>query len=243
MIGNYPFDSYAAAIVADPVLYYALETQTVSTFPFGADSEDFVAHELAHQWFGNSASVKRWEDLWIAEGTATYFEVLWLNRDDPAAFDAEMLAHLRRYRCEQCRSGRSRCAGADVHRSHLPPRRIGALRAAAEGRRPKVLCILRAFHAFYRGRNATSQDFINVAVFVSDDGSVRELLQAWLYEEPVPPLPGQAAPQAKRGPVRTDRCRRHALRGGAPSRHRLRFVRRSPSRLPAWLGFSDHADM
>ena len=64
----------------------------MSTFPLGTADEAIVAHELAHQWFGNSTSIAKWEDLWIAEGAATYFEVLWPNRDDPAAFDAEMLA-------------------------------------------------------------------------------------------------------------------------------------------------------
>lgn len=94
LIGPYPFASYGTVVVQDPILCYALETQAMSTFPDedNVPDEAFVAHELAHQWFGNSVSVAKWEDLWIAEGSATYFEVLWPNRNDPAQFDKAMMS-------------------------------------------------------------------------------------------------------------------------------------------------------
>jgi hypothetical protein len=37
-------------------------------------------HELAHQWFGDSVSLKNWQDLWLKEGAATYAEWLWTYR-------------------------------------------------------------------------------------------------------------------------------------------------------------------
>jgi aminopeptidase N len=56
----------------------AMEHQTMtSTTDF---LESTLAHELAHQWFGNTVTCARWPDLWLNEGFATYAEALWQER-------------------------------------------------------------------------------------------------------------------------------------------------------------------
>ena len=44
------------------------------------DLERLVAHEIAHQWFGDSVSQRDWYDLWLSEGFATYFAALFAER-------------------------------------------------------------------------------------------------------------------------------------------------------------------
>ncbi|GAA1058129.1 peptidase [Agromyces luteolus] len=73
--GPYPFVAYGSIVDNDSV-GYALETQTRPVYSTQA-SEGTVAHEAAHQWFGNAVSPERWQDIWLNEGWATYATWMW----------------------------------------------------------------------------------------------------------------------------------------------------------------------
>lgn len=84
LFGPYPFDQYRAVVV-DDVLEIPLEAQGLSSFGRnfaapGWDHERLVAHELAHQWFGNAVTAQTLADIWLHEGFACYSEWLWSQR-------------------------------------------------------------------------------------------------------------------------------------------------------------------
>ena len=64
---------------------YALETQTRPIYAGTPDDDVTVAHELAHQWFGDSVTLDAWQDIWLNEGFATYAEWLWTEHDGARA--------------------------------------------------------------------------------------------------------------------------------------------------------------
>ena len=98
--GPYPFRSYGVVVTEDE-LEIPLESQGLSTFGSNHLSEDWecerlVAHELAHQWYGNSLTVGRWQDIWLHEGFACYAEWIWSEaRGDESAHDRAIRHHER----------------------------------------------------------------------------------------------------------------------------------------------------
>jgi len=78
--GRYPFDS-TGGILADVNVGYALETQSRPVYDQTTSDVDgdLLAHELGHQWFGDSLTPTRWADIWLNEGFATYSE--WLYQE------------------------------------------------------------------------------------------------------------------------------------------------------------------
>ncbi|RAE94393.1 M1 family peptidase, partial [Burkholderia multivorans] len=80
LFGPYPFDRYDV-VVTNEELEIPLESQPLSVLGpnhLGPEweSERLIAHELAHQWFGNSLTPRQWSDIWLNEGFACYAE--WL---------------------------------------------------------------------------------------------------------------------------------------------------------------------
>ncbi|HEX2709104.1 MAG TPA: M1 family metallopeptidase [Solirubrobacterales bacterium] len=79
IFGPYPFDAAGSVVDFAPKLGYALETQTRPIYAFPPDLTTLV-HETAHQWFGDSAGLERWPNIWLNEGFATWTEWYYAER-------------------------------------------------------------------------------------------------------------------------------------------------------------------
>ena len=88
-IGAYPYEKLANVQASG----YSGGMENATVIFYGekvvASGQPPVAHEIAHQWFGNSVTERDWDDVWLSEGFATYFALLFREEyDGHAAFVA-----------------------------------------------------------------------------------------------------------------------------------------------------------
>src|SRR6266542_1508770 len=73
----------SSAIVFTSTLFDPYPNAKLSrTFGIRVGIVDVIAHEIAHQWFGDSVTESTWSDLWLSEGFATYFAALFIQRNE-----------------------------------------------------------------------------------------------------------------------------------------------------------------
>lgn len=192
LIAPYPYDEYGVVLLTIP-LNWALETQTLSTFGSNGSSELVVAHELIHQWFGNSVTPARWEDIWLNEGFATYLSYLWLEESSGSArFEQLMRDNYAFLSSTNAQPPGSVEVGALFSRT-VYVRGAWVLHALRlEVGDEQFREILQTYYRRFADDNVTTGDFITVANEIAQR-DVSGVIEAWLYGPDLPPLPESMA--------------------------------------------------
>jgi len=135
----------------------------------GVPGRQLVAHEMAHQWFGDSATERDWDDVWLSEGFATYFALLYQEHADGR--DA-FLTDLRRSAQSAITYALAHPTSTIVHDNLADVSKVIANNAQVYQGGAQVLHMLRGvlgddrfwsgirlYYSRYRNGNASSDDF------------------------------------------------------------------------------------
>lgn len=193
LFGPYPFARYSVVVTAD-VLEIPLEAQGMAVFGSNhADgrggSERLIAHELAHQWFGNSVGLARWRHIWLNEGFACYAEWLWSEESGGASADALARRHHGLLRLQPQDLVLADPGPVDMFDDRVYKRgalTLHALRLTLGDDR--FFGLVRTWTARHASAVVTDEDFRELCAEVAG-ADVDGLLDAWLLDEALPPLP------------------------------------------------------
>ena len=202
LFGPYPFETYGVIAVQGQLPgFAALETQTRSLFFDVPLDEDILAHELSHQWFGDSVSLETWQDIWLKEGVATYAELLWLERSQGRAAVNGLVASYYEQMVRGARAGfytpPGRPSPDDLY--GFPVYQGGAVVLHALRSRIGDAAFFQTLQTYterFAYANAGTADLVAVAEEVSGE-ELSDFMDAWLYDDQPPDLPEQFAPEER----------------------------------------------
>ncbi|MDM4720733.1 M1 family metallopeptidase [Micromonospora sp. WMMA1363] len=193
VFGPYPVEAYGGVVVSDDRIRYALETQSRPVYSAGffrrGENTGVVAHELAHQWFGNSVALKRWQDIWLNEGLSSYAEWLWAEHDGGRTAQAEFDARYagspdRVWRTPPGEPGVRNLFSESVYKRGAMT--VHALRMTVGDQ--AFFEILKSWAAQKRDDNATTAEFVALAERVART-ELTSLFDAWLMGTTRPTRP------------------------------------------------------
>jgi aminopeptidase N len=193
--GPYPFDAEGGIVQSDREIPFALENQTRPVyssefFPEQGQNLGVIAHELAHQWYGDSVSVANWSDVWLNEGFATYAEWLWAQHTGGPT----PLESFNRMYATAGKGGLPLSAPAIRTQANLFDNAVYDRGAATlEALRITIgdkafFQIIRQWAAQRQYGNGSTAEFIALANQVSGK-SLDSFFHAWLYTAAKPPAP------------------------------------------------------
>ena len=217
-LANVQSNSAAGGMEAASAIFYA--TGSVS----GKRSvrwRNVVIHEIAHQWFGNAITESDWNDVWLSEGFATYFTLLF---QEHAYGRDEFAAGLRASRASIVELDRTKLPNYRVVHENLVNMADVTTRLTYEKGAWTLHMLrqrmgdaafwagVRAYHARYRERTATTADF-RAEMERASGLDLRAFFEQWLYRGGIPRFEGTWTWNAKTQQVEVEVKQ---VQGGAP---------------------------
>ncbi|MFB7161184.1 M1 family metallopeptidase [Streptomyces sp. NPDC056242] len=194
---RFPFDTYGMQIVRDGYSD-ALENQTLSLFGPGwfknastsTTYTNVMVHEMTHQWFGDSVTPTTWQSAWLNEGPAVYYAALWADQQGTASMEDKMRTAYGKLDAVRKTDGPpglpTELGGFNIYDGAA----VVLYALNQQVGQDDYDAIMKSWLTKHRHANADSQDFIDNAVRVTHDPSLRPFLEDWLFSKDNPPMPG-----------------------------------------------------
>ena len=98
IFGEHPFEKDGFATLNPLFQWGGMENQSLTSLCQGCWFSSLIAHEFAHQWFGDMVTCATWADLWLNESFATFSEALWIGEvSGQAAYKSQLNSNANYY--------------------------------------------------------------------------------------------------------------------------------------------------